>query len=162
MYIEDSFRIELRRNILKKRMKIPRVEEVDPEPFTPKKVRLVIDNSSPKKKLLYMVLKDSAMRIEECCAFKKKNVDITKDPVVIHLLAKYTKTKKARTTFVTMETAPMLIKKLETLKDDDIVFATSPTPAKSADAEWQNFNNLRKRVGLTDRCEHNGRFRDGF
>lgn len=80
MYIEDSFRIELRRNILKKRMKIPRVEEVDPEPFTPKKVRLVIDNSSPKKKLLYMVLKDSAMRIEECCSFKKKNVDITKDP----------------------------------------------------------------------------------
>lgn len=56
----------------------------------------------------------------------------------------------------------MLIKKLETLKDDDIVFATSPTPAKSTDAEWQNFNNLRKRVGLTDRCEHNGRFRDGF
>jgi len=99
------------------------------------------------------------MRIEECCSFKKKDVDITKTPIEIHLLAKYTKTKKARTTYVTRETAPLLIKKLETLKDDDIVFATSPTPEKSADAEWQNFDSLRKKVGLTERYEHNGRYK---
>ena len=160
MYIEDSFKVELSRNILKKRMKIPKVEvDEDPEPFTHEEVRMLIDNSPPKKKLLYMTLKDSAMRIEECCSFKKKDVDITKTPIEIHLLAKYTKTKKARTTYVTRETAPLLIKKLETLKDDDIVFATSPTPEKSADAEWQNFDSLRKKVGLTERYEHNGRYK---
>ena len=160
LYIEDTFRLELSRNTIKNRLKIPAIlEEEDPEPFTPEEVRLLIDNCPPKRKPLYMTLKDSGMRIQECCSFKKKDVDTTKDPVEIHLLAKYTKTKKARTTYVTRETAPLLIKKLAKLGDEDVVFATSPTPQKSVDAEWQNFNLLRKRVGLTDRYEHNKRYK---
>jgi integrase len=160
LYIEDTFRLELSRNTIKNRLKIPAiVEEEDPEPFTPEEVRLLIDNCPPKRKALYMVLKDSGMRIQECCSFKKKDVDTTKNPVEIHLLAKYTKTKRARTTYVSRETAPLLIKKLAKLQDEDIVFATSPTPQKSVDAEWQNFNLLRKRVGLTERYKYNGRYK---
>ena len=158
-YIEHKFKIELSRNIWKKRIIIPKVEEEDPEPFTQEDVRLVIDNCSPIKKLLYMVLKDSGMRIGETCSLRKKDFDVSKDPVEIHIPARVTKTKKSRTTFVTRETKPLLIKKLESLQDDDIVFATSPTPEKSADAEWQTFNNLRKRLGLTEKYQHNGRYK---
>ncbi|HUU47808.1 MAG TPA: tyrosine-type recombinase/integrase [Nitrosopumilaceae archaeon] len=158
-YIEHKFRIELSRKIWKKRINIPSIEEEDPDPFTQEEVRLVIDNCSPKKKLLYMVLKDSGMRIGETCSLRKKDFDTTKDPVEIHIPARFTKTKKARITFVTMETKTLLIKRLENLQDDEVVFATSRTPDKSTDAEWQTFNNLRKRIGLTDKYQNNGRYK---
>jgi hypothetical protein len=38
-YIEDRFKIEISRNIWKKRIKIPKVDEIDPEPFTKEDVR---------------------------------------------------------------------------------------------------------------------------
>jgi integrase len=158
-YIEEVFRIEVSRTIWKKRIKIPIVEEEDPEPFTPKQMRLVLDHSSPKKKLLYMVLKDSGMRIGECCSLKKKDFDITKNLIEIHIPARVTKTKKSRTTFVTNETKQLLLKKLKEIQDDEIIFATSKTPEKSADAEWQSFNNLRKKIGLVERNQSNGRYK---
>ncbi|MDH3490283.1 MAG: tyrosine-type recombinase/integrase [Nitrosopumilus sp.] len=90
---------------MEKRVKLPKMISEDPEPFRPEEVRILLDNASPKKGFLYMVLKDSGMRIGETLQIRKKDVDCTKNPVEIKIPAWATKTKKGRTAYITRETA---------------------------------------------------------
>ena len=113
LYFEDQFKIETSRTILKKRLNLPTVEEEDPEPFTKEEVRKVIDHASSDRKVLFMTLKDSGMRIGETCQLRKADFDTTGDTIQINIKAKYTKEKKAHSTFVTRETKPMLLQRLE-------------------------------------------------
>lgn len=143
-YVEDVGGIELNDRKVRRKIKLPTIEEEeDPEPFTHDELRLFLDHATPNKRLLYMVLKDSGMRIDETCQLRKRDFDITKDPVEIHLPAKITKGKKARTTFVTFETKHELIHRLKKLNPDDLVFGSQENKRLASENELSNFRYLR-------------------
>ena len=91
-----------------KRVKVPKAEEEDPEPFTKEQMRLLLDRCSNHAKLKYMVLKDTGCRIGELVKLRKSDIIVSKSPIEIKIQASYVKTRKARTAFVAKETAPML------------------------------------------------------
>ena len=72
-----------------------------------------------------MVMKDSGMRIDEVLQLKKKHFDTTKTPIAIHIPAFATKTKKSRATFVTQETRHIILRRLNEIEQDNLVFGTN-------------------------------------
>jgi len=96
------------------------------EPFEHEEIRQLVVKASKKRRLLYMTLKDSALRLGETVVLKRKDFDVNKEPMEIIISGQFTKKKQARLSFVTRETARDLKRLLDPLKDDDLVFGTSP------------------------------------
>ena len=122
---EEIGNLEISSRLFSKRVKIPKAEEEDPEPFTPEQMRLLLDRCSNQSKLKYMFLKDTGCRLGEMVQLRKRDFDLEKNPVEIKIQARYTKTKKARIAYITRETAPMIKRILSKKEDDDLVFGSN-------------------------------------
>ena len=140
---EEIGNIEINSRIFNKRVKVPRAEEEDPEPFTKEQMRIFLDRCSNHNKLKYMVLKDTGARIRELVQLRKRDIDTSKTPIQIKFQAAYTKTKKARIAFVTRETAPMLVRLLKNKADDELVFGTNEDAYVAAGTEKAEFTYYR-------------------
>jgi len=161
--LDSVYGIELNVRNFKKKLSIPDPNDFDPEPFTKQEIRTICDYAhSPKQKLHYMTLKDSAMRLGESVAIRKKHIDITKIPVEITVTASITKTNRTRMTYVTRETAPMLINHLKRLSDNDLVFGSNENQQKATDNAESDFWRLREELKkilpkFDEKYEENGR-----
>jgi len=157
--------LKLDRDDLSEFVTVPVVEEeLDPEPFTHEEIRLVLSYATPVRRLLYMVLKDSGMRIGEACAIQKKHVDFDKDPVEINIPAKLTKKSKARTTYVTRESGPDLKRHLSNKEESERVFGNNPRLKSAVENEEHYFRDLRVKLSkinpvFAERYEYNRRFK---
>jgi len=65
------------------------------------------------------------MRIGETITLRKKDFDISGKRIMINIPAIFTKTKKSRRTFVSLEAQAYLMKRLEEIEDNDLVFGTN-------------------------------------
>ena len=97
------------------------------------------------------------MRIGEAVQLKKRDINMTTNPITISIHANYTKTKRGRTTHVTRETKKFLAPILANIKDDDLVFGSNKDPMKAATNEGKLFDYLRKKLGFTQKYESNNR-----
>jgi len=146
--LEDCFGIIINDRQFKRKVTIPKPAKFNPDPLTKEELKLIMQYAMPSRRVLYMVLKDSGMRIGEGISFRKKDIDFTKEPAEIHLSANMTKTNVARTTFVTKETAPMLKDFASDKEDNDKIFATNPIHTKAQANEEQYFTTLREKIGI--------------
>ncbi|KEQ56467.1 putative tyrosine recombinase XerC protein [Marine Group I thaumarchaeote SCGC AAA799-N04] len=156
-YFEEFGGIEINDRRFKKRVKVPKKITIELEPFTHEEIRLICDIASSDRKTLYMTLKDSGMRVGEAIQLVKSDIDTGKNPIEIKIRAETTKTKQARTTFVTSETSHMLVNRLHQINDADFVFATNSDPIKAVRNETLMFKYYREKAGLTEKYSHNGR-----
>ena len=113
-------------------------------------IREICNVASPKRRMLYLVLSSSTMRITETVMLRKKDFDVKDGKVTIHIKAPYTKTKEARHTFCSQEASELLIPHLETLQNDDLVFGVNEDPSKAKDVEEQTFALCRRKAKLCD------------
>ena len=143
---EEIGNIEINSRLFNKRVKVPKAEEEDPEPFTKEQMRLLLDRCSNHAKLKYMVLKDTGCRIGELVQLRKRDIDVSKSPMEIRIQASYTKTKKARVAFVTRETAPMLKRLLKKKQDNELVFGTNEDEYVATGTEKTLFAYYRKEL----------------
>lgn len=156
-YFEECGGIDINDRRFKRRVKLQKKITVEQEPFTHNELRLICDIASSQRKVLYMTLKDTGMRVGEALQLIKSDIDITKKPIEIHIRAETTKTKQARTTFVSSETSHMLINLLDKKNDTDNVFATNGNPIKAVGNETIMFKYYRTKAGMTEKYSHNGR-----
>jgi len=143
---EEIGNIEINNRIFNKRVRIEKAEEEDPEPFTKEQMRSLLDRCSNHNKLKYMVLKDSGVRVGELVQIRKRDINVTKKPIEIKIQASYTKTRKARITFVTRETAPMLIRLLKSKQEEELVFGTNEDPYIATGTEKAEFTYYRDQL----------------
>ena len=149
-FLEDVGGFDINNRRLKKRVRLPKAEEENPEQITKEEVRILLDNcTSSKKKTMFMLMKDSGMRIGEVLQLKKKDFDMTKTPIEIHIPSFATKTKKSRITFVTRETRPILQRRLNQLNPDELVFGTNDDVRTSVNTEISKFDYIRNKIGNT-------------
>lgn len=110
--------------------------------------------SPPKRRVLYLVLIGSGMRIRECVALRKKDFDIGfPKRIKIDIPAQYTKTKAAHTTFVSKEASKFLTPHLDSLQPHYLVFATNQDPYHASMTEIEAFARSRDEAGLTAKYE---------
>ncbi|MGY5152398.1 MAG: tyrosine-type recombinase/integrase [Candidatus Nitrosopumilus sp. bin_6a] len=156
-YFEEFGHLEFSERKFRRMVRLPKKIDEDPEPFTKAEIRQFVDNAMPKRKALYMTLKDSGLRIGEAVQLRKRDIDITTNPVTLTIPATYTKTKKGRISFVTRETKPFLERIMSELDDDDRVFGVNDSKRRSVVNEEVCWIRVRDKLGFTDRYESNGR-----
>ena len=109
----------------RKSVRYPKEIKEEKFPLSKDDIKSILDNSSYRRKTLYLVLLSSGMRIGETITLRKKDFDISGKRIMINIPAIFTKTKKSRRTFVSLEAGPYLIKRLEEIEDNDLVFGTN-------------------------------------
>ncbi len=133
---------------------LPRVVEEEKHPLSKEEIKKILDNSSVKRKALYLTLLSSGMRIGECVSLRKRDFDVTtNNRITINIPGKFTKTKKPRTTFLSSEAADYIKPILSKIKDDDLVFTKNPNSDKAKLTEEVTFDRIRKKTNLTDKYD---------
>lgn len=66
-------------------------------------LRSIMTHLPVQGKALYLTLLSSGMRIGEALQLKLSDIDLTSDPVAVHIRAEYTKTGEKRLTFISQE-----------------------------------------------------------
>lgn len=122
-----------------------------------KTIKLILDNSSPKRRALYLTLLSSGMRIGEALALRKRDFDFTKDPVVIAIPGRFTKTRQARETFISNEARKYVERLVKKKKESDRVFTDNENIKDAVDNEEDVFSYLRKKIGLLEKYEESVR-----
>ena len=140
-------------------------------------IKKLLENSSKKRRCLYLVLLSSGMRIGEALALKKKHFDLDSDPCKVTIPANMTKTKEGRESYISSEAKRLLLKiindkenKFKTRHenkdlteedkkylDNERVFGTYDEIWRAVQNEDQNFSMLRKHLNLTEKYENSDR-----
>jgi integrase/recombinase XerD len=114
------------------------------EPYEVKALLSVIDDewySEYRDKVIILTMLDTLMRISECLAVKRKNVDLRNN--VIHLEASDTKARKARSLPISIKTAKLLAEYIQETEDfnNEYLFLTY-------DGRPLNHGTFRKRLAM--------------
>ena len=131
------------------------------EPLTKDMIIDVVNCSNgQRRKAFYMFLKDTGSRIGEGLQVKKKYFDFSVTPTRVLLPKSIVKGKKRkRYVFLTHETDAFVKPVLAKIKDDDLAFTSNSNIVQACAAERDAFNYMRDKIGLTEKYEHNGRFK---
>jgi len=138
--------IDLQHNIKK-----PKKIKEKLHPLSKNEILRLFEFTPPPRKMLFLVLIGSGMRIQETVSLRKSDFDMTLKRIKIEIPGKFTKTRVAHTTFVSAESAHYLRPHLESLSENDLVFATNPYPFHAKMTEIDAFSRYRKRAGLNDK-----------
>jgi len=148
---------EIYSEAVKSRLNFPKKIEEQAYPITIEDIKKILDNSIEKRKILYLFLSCTGMRISETLQLRKRDLELQKfDRIVVNIAGKYTKTGKPRKTFVSKEVEKYLIPLITKVKDDDLIFGTNENPLKSKHNEEENFARVREKAELHNLKYDNG------
>jgi len=146
--------IDIRQNV-----KLPKKIKEKLHPLTREEIIQLFQFVPQHRKMLYLVLIGSGMRIREAVSLRKKDFDMNYPKrIKIEIPAQFTKTRAAHTTFVSREAENYLRPHLESLAQQDLVFATNADPYHASMTEIEAFARYRKRAGLTEIYESTRRY----
>ena len=111
----------------------------------------------PKRQALYLACSSSGMRQGEALQVRKKDLDFSLGRIMIRLRAEYTKTKAARTTFVSKECEEKIMKYFQNLGEEDYVFTNSKGDFKTRGrTEQMALANALEALGFNEKYSSNG------
>lgn len=93
---------------LKQLVKVPKVVKIREMPLDKEIILRLLRNAKPKLQLTILVAVSTGMRIGEIVQLKISDIDFAQTPVKVYLRADTTKTRQARETFLTTESANAL------------------------------------------------------
>jgi len=137
---------------IKENIDFPKKIEEELYPLQLEDIHKILSVAKYDKKCLYLCQISSGMRIGELMQLRKKDLELKKR-IVVKIPAEYTKAKRGKTTFFSIEAQKMLLPKLKKLKDDDFLFGKhddTSTKAKT-DNEQIILSNYLKKVGLDEK-----------
>lgn len=141
---------------VKQILRFPKKNKEERHPLKKSELRdLVLAHSRyPKRQALYLACSSSGMRIGEALSIRKTDLDFSGERIMVRIRAEITKTRQARTTFLSKECEEKVKTYLKTLGDNDSVF----TDAHGLDPVLLEQNALRRaleRLNLNQRYTTN-------
>lgn len=155
-FLKSYFRsqgIKLNSDDVKDFVQFPTKIKQPRKPLERETIKLILENSTVKRRALYLTLISSGMRIGEALALRKRDFDFTKDPVVIIIPGRFTKTKQTRETFISKEAKKYVERIIKKKRESDRVFTDLENLSEAVDNEGEVFDYLRKKLGLTERYD---------
>ncbi len=147
--LDDVWNIEVNVNKISRKIKIPKPEEEEPEVCTKEQMRIFLDSISNTKKLQFMILKDTGMRIQELCQIRKRDVEIGGKRIKISIQSRYTKTKRARICYITKETEPSFLRLYKNKEENELLFGTNEDSEIAKGAFQTSFAYYRDKIAKT-------------
>jgi len=145
--------IKMYKEDIKQNISLPKIPKEEKHPISLEEIRTIIGEANHKKKALYLVLLSSGMRVGETVQLKKKHFDFSTKRTKIRIPADYTKTKQARTVYISKEATNAIKPLLRGKGDNDGVFSKHPNPHYAVCAEEMTFKRILNNVGLVEPYE---------
>jgi len=129
---------------IKMNLNFGRVHEEELHPLSDEEYRMILEKASFDYKALYLLMGSSGMRPIEAINITKNDVEFDKERWIIHVPARFTKKKRAKTTFCSIEAMKFLKPIVKRKRDDETWFNAHSTTAVDI-----TFKRYCERVGLT-------------
>jgi len=142
----------------KKEIKYPKISEDEKHGLTIEEIKQLLESTNLKRKALYLMLLSSGLRIGEAVQLRKKDLELVGTNFMIKVRGDTTKTKKGRTSFMSIEATRLVITLWKKLEDDDLIFGTNKDPVLAKGAEQMRFKDYRKKVGFNAKYDYSNRF----
>jgi len=135
--------IKISREDVKMELIFETKEKEEYYPIQLEEIQKLFDYMPYWKRAMYIAKLSSGMRQNEVCNIRKKDLDLTHERIMVKIPAKFTKTKQARTTFISYEAQQMILPRITELNKDDKVWTSVTTGVEEV-----NFRNYVDKVGL--------------
>ena len=145
--------IKMYKEDIKQNISLPKIPHEEKHPLSLEEIRKIIGEANFKKKGLYLTLLSSGMRVGETIQLKKKHFDTSTKNFMIKIPANLTKTKQARTVFISKEASNAIRPLLKKISDNDGVFSKNENPHYAVCAEEMTFKRILNNVGLVESYE---------
>ncbi|MCH7649474.1 MAG: tyrosine-type recombinase/integrase [Thaumarchaeota archaeon] len=140
--------IKLDSRDIKSELIFPKVLEEELYPLQVEDIGKILSVANYDKRGMYLAQISSGMRIGEIVQIRKKDLVLDSKRIIVKIPAKITKTKQARTTFLSTEAEKMIRHRLKKLDDDDLVWGNNPIPLNNDIAEIANLHRYLSKCGL--------------
>lgn len=121
-------------------------------PLIRDEIKKILEVSNHDNRLRILAQTSSGLRRGELLQLQKKDLDMTRQRIIVNVPAKITKTKKSRVTFFSKEVQVLLIPKLRKLDDEDKVFSFSNVKLRNiGDSYQQAIIRYLKKTGLAQK-----------
>lgn len=150
------FGIKTNEQDIKEYLRFGKVPQEERHPLSQEEYRSIIDGfaKNPYQQALFLAMGSSGMRIGEILGLKKKDIDTSKDRIKINIQTN-TKTRRARSTYISKEAAKKLQPILAKKELNDYIFSKKNT--KSYVSNYRRaLDRIIKRIGLDEKYESNG------
>jgi len=158
-YYEEFGQIDFPDRKFRRMVKLPKKIKFEPYALTKDEIKQMCNRSSTHRKVLYMILKDTGLRISEALLIKKRDFTLGNVPVGLNIPPNHDKTNSTnQTRYLTSETIEFLELFIQDKADDNYLFIKNYEHLEQAvNNEERIFDLLRKKLGFTERYEHNNR-----
>lgn len=147
---------------IKQLLKFPKKVKEERYPLKKEELRdlVLAQTRNPKRQALYLACSSSGMRIGEALQIIKKDLDFSLQRIMIRIKPEYTKTKSARTTFVSKECQEKIMTYFKDLDECDYVFTNSKANFKARGRnEQMALSSALKVLGYNEKYSSNGFFK---
>ncbi len=150
------FGIKTNEQDIKEYLRFGKVPKEERHPLSQEEYRSIIDGfaKNPYQQALFLAMGSSGMRIGEVLGLKKKDIDISKDRIKINIQTN-TKTRRARSTYISKEAAKKLQPILAKKELNDYIFSKKNTTPFVSNYR-RALDRIIKRIGLDEKYESNG------
>ena len=142
---------------IKQCLNFPKKQVEELRPLELDTFRKMLNTCSAKREMLYLAQSSSGMRIGEMVQLRKKDIHTDMARLMVKIPAAFTKTRVARTTFLSAEAASLVVPKLRKIGDSDLVFGIGNRAKSNVCVEARYLDDIQKRMGISDKYETNGR-----
>jgi integrase len=158
-YYEEFGQIDFPDRKFRRMVKLPKKIKFELYALTKDEIKQMCNRSSTHRKVLYMILKDTGLRISEALLIKKRDFTLVNEPISLNIPPNHDKTNSTnQTRYLTSETKEFLESFIQDKADDDYLFIKNYEHLEQAvNNEERIFDLLRKKLGFTERYEHNNR-----
>ena len=140
--------IKLDSRDVKSELIFPKILEEELYPLQIDDISKILSAANYDKRGMYLAQISSGMRLGEIVQIRMKDLVLDSKRIMVKIPAKITKTKQARTTFLSTEAEKMIRHKLKKLDDDDLVWGNNPIPLNNEIAEITNLHRYLSKCGL--------------
>jgi len=157
MYFSDIFMylyyrgVKLNSQDIKLNIKFPRDLQEELHPLSLDEYRMLLEVANYKNKTKYLCMGSSGLRPIEVNNLRKSDLELDKERIIVHVPAKWTKLRRAKTTFFSKEAEKLLRPILKKLDDDAKIFGISTEGNANTIAKY------RKKAGLDKKYEESSR-----
>ena len=144
--------IKITKEDIRANLSFPAKIKEEPYPLQLEHIQKILEHTTGKK-AFYLTLLSSGMRMGEALQLRKKDLDFTKNRIMIKIPAKITKTQTGRTTFISKEAASFLMPKLKKLEDNDLIFGSNENINYARTTEVITLKRVLQKSGLDEKYD---------
>jgi len=157
-YLRICYGVRIANEDIKDFVQFPKPRKEPRRPITLEILKRILNDASKIRRALYSVLISSGMRLGESLQLTNQDFHLDENPIRVTIRAETTKTKEGRETYISSEAADKLKPIIEKIQDNEKVFTKINRVKDAVIHEDQLFDDLRKRLGLTEKYPNSTRY----